>query len=90
MNGNATQNIGMPALISMSKWLRDIGRSDTTGWRWCQAGWLHPINICGRPYLTAEDILQFSDRAKRGEFARAAKGAAGKSSKARAGKEAYL
>lgn len=88
MNGNATQNGETPELISLSKWLRDIGRSDTTGWRWCQAGWLHPVNIAGRPYLTAEDIRQFSDRAKRGEFARKPAGAARLSAEGRAAKEA--
>jgi hypothetical protein len=54
-----------PAIISLSKWLRDMGRSDTTGWRWCRAAWLHPVNIAGRPYLTREDIQQFQARAAR-------------------------
>ena len=88
MNGNATQNGETPELISLSKWLRDIGRSDTTGWRWCQAGWLHPLNIAGRPYLNREDIQQFQARAALGEFAKAPVGAARASSKARAAKEA--
>jgi hypothetical protein len=87
MNSNATQNGYAPELISFSKWLREIGRSDTTGWRWCQAGWLHPVNIAGRPYLTREDIRQFQTRAVAGEFSKAPVGAAGKSRKVRAQKE---
>lgn len=86
MNSNATQKDEKPELISLSKWLQEIGRSDTTGWRWCQAGWLHPVNIAGRPYLTAEDIRQFSDRAKRGEFAQKPAGAARLSADRRAAK----
>ncbi len=88
MKREATKNGETPELISLSKWLREIGRSDTTGWRWCQAGWLHPVNIAGRPYLTGDDIRQFQARAATGEFSKAASGAAGASSKARAEKEA--
>jgi len=82
------KNGEMPELVSLSKWLRGLGRSDTTGWRWCQAGWLHPLNIAGKQYLTAEDIRQFSDRAKRGEFAQKPAGAARLSADVRAAKEA--
>jgi hypothetical protein len=87
MKREATQNGETPELVALSKWLRGIGRSDTTGWRWCQAGWLHPINIAGRPYLTGEDIRQFQSRAAAGEFSKAPAGAAGASSKARAARE---
>jgi hypothetical protein len=90
MNANAKQNGETPELVALSKWLREIGRSDTTGWRWCQAGWLHPVNIAGRPYLTGEDIRQFHSRAAAGEFAKAPSGAAGASSHARAEKEAVI
>jgi hypothetical protein len=76
-----------PAIISFSAWLRQIGRSDTTGWRWAKAGWLHPINIAGRPYLTGEDIRQFQARAVAGEFSKTPVGAAGKSRMVRAQKE---
>jgi len=69
----------VPELISLAAWLRQIGRSDTTGWRWVKAGWLHPVNIAGRPYLTGADIQQFQQRAERGEFARPPTGAARKS-----------
>ena len=64
-------------LIAFTKWQRNMGISDTTGWRWAKAGWLHPINICGKLYLTPEDQTQFYERVERGEFAREPKGAAG-------------
>ena len=73
-----------PELISFAAWLRQIGRSDTTGWRWVKSGWLHPINIAGRPYLKRDDIQEFQQRAERGEFAKAPAGAAGTSAEARA------
>jgi hypothetical protein len=70
-------------LIALSAWLKQIGRSATTGWRWTKAGWLHPINIAGRPYLSADDIAQFVARARSGELARPPAGAARESSHAR-------
>lgn len=77
-----------PDLISFSAWLSQIGRSDTTGWRWAKAGWLHPINVCGRLYLTGEDIRRFQARAAAGEFAKRPAGAAARSRKVRIQKEA--
>lgn len=74
-------------LIAFSAWLKQVGRSDTTGWRWVRAGWLSPINICGKPYLSAEDIAQFVARARAGEFARRPAGAASRSAAARAARE---
>jgi hypothetical protein len=82
MKPNAKQNSEAQELISLAKWLRAIGRSDTTGWRWCQAGWLRPINIAGRPYLTGQEIRQFQARAAAGEFSKAPAGAAAASRKA--------
>ncbi len=69
---------GMPGPIALSAWLKQIGRSDTTGWRWAQNGWIHPLNISGRPYVTRQDIEQFERRAAAGEFARRPSGAAAK------------
>jgi hypothetical protein len=83
-----TKNGETPELVALSKWLREIGRSDTTGWRWRQAGWLHPVNIAGRPYLTGDDIRQFQARAAAGEFSKAPSGAALKSAEKRAAEEA--
>ncbi len=66
-------------IIAFSKWQRKMGVSDTTGWRWAKKGWLHPINISGKLYLTAADQEQFLERVKRGEFAKPPHGAAGRS-----------
>jgi predicted site-specific integrase-resolvase len=87
MKPQSISNNETPELITFSAWLRQLGRSDTTGWRWVKAGWLHPVNIAGRPYLQRDDIQQFQNRAKRGEFAKCPAGAARKSAEARTAKE---
>lgn len=84
---NSTEQNSTLGPISLSAWLRQIGRSDTTGWRWVKAGWLHPLNIAGRPYLTAEDIQQFQARAIAGEFSQQPHGAARVAADERASKE---
>jgi hypothetical protein len=58
-----------PAIVSLNKWLEQVGISTITGWRWRKAGWLKTVNICGRVYLTQEAISEFLNRAKAGEFA---------------------
>lgn len=78
---------GVPAgLVSLASWRRQVGISDTTAWRWKEAGWIHPVNISGRPYLRADDIAVFSRRAAAGEFSKPVRGAAATSAKARAEK----
>lgn len=72
----ALQNISTPPLIAYRSWISEIGVSSTTGWRWIKNGWIHPINIAGRLYVTGEEIENFRLRANAGEFARPATGAA--------------
>ena len=59
-----------PALRSWDSWLQEIGRTHTTGWRWRKCGWISPINISGRLYISAEEISKFTRRAAAGEFAK--------------------
>ena len=54
---------------SLDAWLKEIGVTACTGWRWRRRGWLQTVNICGRVYVTAEAAAEFVERAKRGEFA---------------------
>jgi predicted site-specific integrase-resolvase len=56
------------AVISLSKWLEQIGVTPCTAWRWRKKGWLKTVNIAGRQYLTQEAIDEFQRRAKAGEF----------------------
>jgi hypothetical protein len=59
------------AIISLSRWLGQVGVTACTAWRWRKKGWLKTVNIAGRQYLTQESIREFTLRAKRGEFAQA-------------------
>lgn len=57
-------------LRAWSKWLQDVGIDPVTGWRWRQRGWIYPVNIAGRLYVSAESVAQFERRAEAGEFAK--------------------
>jgi hypothetical protein len=58
------------AVISLNRWLAQVGVTPLTGWRWRKRGWLKTVNIAGRVYLTQEAIDEFHGRAVAGEFAR--------------------
>ena len=58
-----------PELISLGAWIEQVGITSCTVWRWRKQGWLTPINICGRLYLSRTNIEEFIQRAQRGEFA---------------------
>ena len=57
-------------LISLKKWLDEVGVTATTAWRWRKPGILQVTNIYGRLYLTQEAIAAFKSRAVAGEFSR--------------------
>ena len=55
--------------VAVRRWIRQIGISPSTFWRWRQRGWIRePVNIGGRLYLTLEQIAEFERRAEEGEF----------------------
>ena len=55
MNMPASPSAPAPiAVISLAKWLEEIGVTPCTAWRWRKKGWLKTINIAGRQYLTQE------------------------------------
>jgi hypothetical protein len=56
-------------LISLQKWLAQIGISASTAWRWRKAGRLKTSNICGWVYLTRKARDEFLARVEAGEFA---------------------
>ena len=57
-------------LTPLSVWLRGVGRSKATGWRWRRRGWLRVLNIGGRNYVEVEEVGRFFQRAEAGEFSR--------------------
>jgi hypothetical protein len=65
-----------PTMIALRVWIRSLGISATTAWRWQKRGWISPVNICGKLYLTAADRQRFEARAAGGEFCRPPAGAA--------------
>src|SRR5262249_49296349 len=72
MNAKLPQNttVPLPALppISLTRFQELSGWSSSTTWRMRRRGWLEVIRICGRCYVMPEAIMQFNERAIRGEF----------------------
>jgi hypothetical protein len=58
-----------PKLVSLNKWLCEMGVTATTGWRWRKKGVLQTVNIYGRLYISEKSIVEFHQRATAGEFA---------------------
>ena len=57
-------------LMHLPKFLRQLGVSRSTGWRWIKAGLLRTSNIYGRQYVTRAARDEFLARVEAGEFAR--------------------
>jgi hypothetical protein len=73
--------------MALDVFIKRIGITATTAWRWRKAGTLKTINIYGRQYVPARAIKEFNRRADAGEFQQehktpsARKRAAGKATK---------
>lgn len=63
------------ALVPFNSFLKQNGRSPSSGWRWRKNGWIKIINISGRLYVSREEIEKFQARAAAGEFARQSRAA---------------
>ena len=57
-------------LIPFDRWLRDVGKSRATGWRWRTDGVVTTHNVFGRHYITRDEIDRFERAALGGELAR--------------------
>lgn len=60
--------MGTSDLITLDKWLSEIGITNATRWRWEQKGWIKTILISNRRYVRREDHEEFLRRAAAGEF----------------------
>jgi len=69
MKTEPISNSNVGAVVSLSKWLSQVGVAAVTAWRWRKKGWLTTVNIAGRQYLTQVAIDEFNRRASAGEFA---------------------
>ena len=67
-NGKPYPNPG-PAVVSLCRWLEQVGVTPCKAWRWRKKGWRKTINIAGRVYVTDEAVKEFTRRAEAGEFA---------------------
>jgi hypothetical protein len=54
--------------IALHDFLRAVGVQPITGWRWRKAGILKTFQICGRQYVSREEVRRFNARAESGEF----------------------
>ena len=57
-------------LLAFDRWLKDIDKTAATGWRWRKRGWINTVNICGRLYVSRQEIHRFEERVAAGEFAK--------------------
>lgn len=69
ISANGRNAVQQPRIKSYPDFLRELGRSRVTGWRWARRGWLHPIRIAGKLFITDDEIQRFIERAERGELA---------------------
>lgn len=65
-----SDNGAKPGVVALSKWLREVGVTACTAWRWRKSGMLSTVNIAGRVYLTQSAIQDFTRRAESGEFSK--------------------
>jgi len=54
--------------IAAHLFIKAVGISHTTLWRWCKAGRFNPVNINGRKYLDQAEVARFWDEAKGGKY----------------------
>jgi hypothetical protein len=60
-------DLGLPT--PWHKFVKDIGVSRTTAWRWRKVGFIETVNLAGKPYVTRSEIDRFNSRLAAGEFA---------------------
>jgi hypothetical protein len=56
------------AVISLQKWMEQVGVVLCMAWRWRKKSWLTKINITGRQYLTQAAIEELHRRAVVGDI----------------------
>lgn len=54
--------------ISLDQFIRQSGLSPVTCWRFRKRGWLKTVVIAGRHFVPRSAIVEFNERAARGEF----------------------
>lgn len=57
-------------LVSLAAYGKALNRSKATMWRYRKRGWLKPVNLLGKLYLTKQAIEEFEAKVLRGDFAK--------------------
>jgi hypothetical protein len=61
-------DISLQPPMALDLFRKRLGITATTAWRWRKNGTLRTINIFGRVYVTAQEMIEFNRRALNGEF----------------------
>lgn len=70
--GQEVKTVQRPStLVPYGEFLAALGKGETTGWRWRRDGLIETVNICGKIYVTTDEITRFESRALSGEFRKA-------------------
>jgi hypothetical protein len=68
---NPSQRNETGGLVSFDLWLKQLGKTRITGWRWRRDGIISTLNVFGKIYIQRSEIERFESRALAGEFKRA-------------------
>ncbi len=69
MDTHPSHQNGGPEIEPLDRFLKRIGVSRVTGWRWRKRGWLRVHLIAGRTYITSEERHRFIKMVQNGELA---------------------
>lgn len=72
VNDSVTErNLGpVGDLVPFEEWLRSLGRSKASGWRYRKQGLIPTANLMGRIFVSRAAIAEFERRVLAGEFAK--------------------
>ena len=68
LNGNTILKTVPSGIIALDKWIKDVGISRMTAYRWRERGILKTHNLYGRQYITSAHVAELQRRLQAGEF----------------------
>ncbi|MGD0815012.1 MAG: hypothetical protein ABSA83_15515 [Verrucomicrobiota bacterium] len=67
-NGSTVSKTAPPGIVALSKWIKDVGISRMTAYRWRKDKILVTHNLYGKQYLTRAAAAELQQRLIAGEF----------------------